>query len=75
MNFALRIPDYYKTEIEQLKGDVSINQFIINALGEKISALKTEEYLKARALKGSKDHALHMLDAVNNTPVHPLDEL
>ncbi len=28
MNFALRIPDYYKNDIELLKGDVSINQFI-----------------------------------------------
>ena len=27
MNFALRIPDYYKEEILDLKGDASINQF------------------------------------------------
>ncbi len=32
MNFALRIPSYYKDEIMNLKGDVSINHFIINAL-------------------------------------------
>ena len=30
MNFALRIPDYYKSDIELLKGDVSINQFSVN---------------------------------------------
>ena len=28
MNFALRLPDYYKAEIEELKGNVSINQSI-----------------------------------------------
>ncbi len=36
MNFALRIPDYYRKDIELLKGDISINQFIINAIAEKI---------------------------------------
>jgi len=46
MNFALRIPDYYKEEIESLKGNVSINQFIVNALAEKIATLKTVDYLE-----------------------------
>ncbi len=58
MNYALRIPDYYKEDIENLKGDVSINQFIINALAEKISSLKTVAYLQERADKGSAKHAL-----------------
>ena len=49
MNFALRIPDYYKKDIEELKGEVSINQFIVNALSEKIASLKTVDYLKNRA--------------------------
>lgn len=75
MNFALRIPDYYKSEIEKLKGDVSMNQFIINALGEKISALKTEEYLNARASKGSREHALVMLDKVSSNPTDLVDTL
>ena len=64
MNFALRIPDYYKAEILELKGDASINQFIVNAVAEKISALKTEEYLKERAKRGSREHALCILDRV-----------
>ncbi len=41
----------------QLKGDVSINQFIVNALVEKISALRTETYLQERASRGSRQHA------------------
>ncbi len=61
MNYALRIPDYYKADIEMLKGDVSINQFIVNALAEKIASLKTEDYLEQRAKKGSRQHALDML--------------
>ncbi len=65
MNFALRIPDYYKAEIEALKGNVSINQFIVNALGEKIASLKTMDYLEERAKRGSTDH---MLEILNNVP-------
>jgi hypothetical protein len=69
MNYALRIPDYYKKDIEMLKGDASINQFIVNALAEKISSLKTEDYLKQRAKKGSRKHALSMLsNASENIP-------
>lgn len=64
MNFALRIPDYYKKEIEALKGEVSINQFIVNALAEKIAALRTVDYLKERARKGSREHALSLLEKV-----------
>jgi len=65
MNFALRIPDYYKNDIEALKGEVSINQFIVNAVAEKISSLKTLDYLEERASKGSREHAL---DLLNNAP-------
>lgn len=71
MNFALRIPDYYKAEIEELKGNVSINQFIVNALGEKIASLKTMEYLEERAKRGSTDK---MLEILNNVPDVEPDE-
>jgi len=61
MNFSLRIPSYYKNDIELLKGDVSINQFIINAIAEKIATLKTLNSLEKRALRGSRSHALDIL--------------
>ena len=61
MNFALRIPDYYRSDIELLKGDISINQFIINAVAEKIATLKTLYLLEQRAKRGSRSHALGML--------------
>ena len=70
MNFALRIPDYYKSDIELLKGEVSINQFIVNAVAEKISSLKTLSYLEERAVKGSNEHALKLLgNAPQREPV------
>jgi len=70
MNYALRIPDYYKNDLEELKGNVSINQFIVNAIAEKISSLKTEDYLIQRANSGSREHALSILSkASKNKPL------
>ena len=75
MNFALRLPDYYKPEIESLKGDISMNQFIVTAVAEKIAALKTEDYLKQRALQGDRSHALSMLDQVADIAPDKQDKL
>jgi len=75
MNFALRIPDYYKNDIDTLKGEVSINQFIVNAIAEKISSLKTLDYLEERASKGSKEHALNILNNAQDTEPDTWDKL
>ncbi len=75
MNFALRIPDYYRSDIEDLKGNVSINQFIVNALAEKIASLKTLDYLEERAQKGSVDTMLSILDKVPDVEPQKCDKL
>jgi len=75
MNFALRIPDYYKEEIETLKGNVSINQFIVNALAEKIATLKTVDYLEERAKRGSSKHGLNVLNKVSDRESMEEDKL
>lgn len=64
MNYALRLPDYYDEEIKKYKGNVSINQFILTCVAEKLSALKTSDYLEKRAANGSREHALSMLENV-----------
>lgn len=61
MNYALRIPDYYKSDIDDVKGDVSLNQFIVNAIAEKVATLKTIEHLQERAARGTREHALSIL--------------
>jgi len=75
MNFALRIPDYYKSDIDSLKGNVSINQFIVNALAEKISSLKTLDYLEERANKGSVNKILNLLGNVQDIEPSKHDKL
>ncbi len=68
MNYALRIPDYYKSDIEDVKGEVSMNQFIVNAIAEKVATLKTLDYLQERAEQGSREHALTMLKKASHNP-------
>lgn len=75
MNFALRIPDYYKSEIEELKGNVSINQFIVNALAEKIATLRTVDYLEERTTRGSVEHALQLLKNAPDIEPESYDKL
>ena len=75
MNFALRIPDYYKSDIDSLKGNVSINQFIVNALAEKISSLKTLDYLEERANRGSVNSMLNLLNNVQDIEPQKYDKL
>jgi len=70
MNYALRIPDYYKEDIESVKGSVSLNQFIVNAIAEKVATLKTLDYLEERAKRGSREHAIAMLKKASaNEPI------
>ena len=75
MNSALRIPDYYKNDIDSLKGNVSINQFIINAVAEKISSLKTLNYLEKRANKTSVDNMLNLLNKVQDAEPSEYDKI
>jgi hypothetical protein len=63
MNSALRIQDYYKVEIEELKGNVFINQFIVNALTEKI------------AKRGSIENMLDILSRVLDVEPYELAKL
>jgi predicted transcriptional regulator len=53
---SLRLPDSLHKQVRKLaeQESVSINQLITLALAEKLSALVTEEYLDARAKRGSR---------------------
>ena len=68
---SVRIPDYLHKEVKKTAAEenVSINQFIMLALAEKISALNTESYLEARAQKGNRKDFLNVLaKAPGNEP-------
>jgi hypothetical protein len=53
---SIRLPNSIHEQVRQLaeREDISINQFITVALAEKLSALMTEDYLRQRAVRGSR---------------------
>ncbi len=52
------------------KENVSIDQLIASALGEKMSALMTEDYLTQRAKRGNRKNFIAVLDqAADQMPV------
>ena len=53
---SLRLPDSLHKSARELakKENISINQLVMLALAEKVSALATEDYLAERAKRGSK---------------------
>jgi len=74
---SLRIPDSLHNKAKELaeRDHTSVNQMITTALAEKISALATEEYLEARAARGSRDKSRKALSKVPHRPPLPGDEL
>lgn len=53
---SLRLPDSIHRHIKELarKEGVSINQFIVSAVSEKVSAIATGDYLQERAQRADK---------------------
>jgi hypothetical protein len=77
-NYALRLQASLKAEAEKLAAaeGTTLNQFINVAVAEKIAALKTVDYLKERAARGSAKDALAILrKAGSKGPVEPGDEV
>lgn len=61
-------------EVARREG-VSINQFVSTAVAEKLSALLTEEYLEARAQRGSRELFEDALARIPDAEPMPGDEL
>lgn len=53
-NYALRLPASLKSAAESVAREdgTTLNQFIVTAIAEKLSALKTAEYFERRAERG-----------------------
>ena len=51
---SLRLPNSIHRHIKEIASqeDISINQFILSAVSEKISAISTENYIVQRANRG-----------------------
>jgi len=63
-NYALRMPASLKKAVEEFAREdgTTINQFIVTAVAEKLSALKAADFFSQRAARGDVDWALRFLD-------------
>ena len=76
-NYALRIPESlfaYARKVAK-EEQVSMNQFFVTAIAEKVSALKTEEYFRERRERADPAAFDAWLAASPNVPPMPGDEL
>ena len=73
---ALRLPDSLHQYAKQLAADddASLNQFIVMAVAEKISAFRTEAFFKDRASLGNVEKAKKLLSKVRKAPPPVGDE-
>jgi len=73
---ALRLPDSLHRYAKQLaaQDSASLNQFIVTAVAEKISALNAEAFFKSRAALSSREKFDQALAKVSDRPPAPGDE-
>lgn len=73
-NYALRLPASLKQGAEQVAREdgTTLNQFIVSAVAEKLSAMKTAQYFADRAQRGDLQAALALLGRSGGQP--PADD-
>ncbi len=74
---SLRLPKSYHERLGELssKQGISINQLITNAIGEKLSALDTEDYLLNRAKRGKRSDFEAVMSRVKDVKPEKYDAL
>lgn len=74
---TLRLPKSLHENIKNLAKDegISINQFLVSAAAEKMSALLTKDYLETEAKKGTRKDFEKVLKAVPNVEPEEYDKL
>jgi hypothetical protein len=74
---SLRLPESLHKQLRELAQSegISINQLAASALGEKMAALMTQDYLEQRAQHGSRSKFEKALSKVKNTEPEPQDKL
>ena len=74
---TLRLPkSLHNTIKQQAKEDgVSINQFLVTAAAEKLSALLTDDYLQKEAEQGKREDFLKVMNAVPHVTPEVYDKL
>jgi hypothetical protein len=75
MNVALRLPESLGMSLKEFSKheNISMNQFIATAIAEKLSTLKTYDYLQEKSEAGNNSHLLKMLKKVPSREAESFD--
>lgn len=74
---SLRLPKSLHEQLRELAKEegISVNQFVMLAVAEKVAAISTIEYLERRAKRGSRDKFLEILSKVPDVEPDEFDRL
>lgn len=76
-NYSLRMPISLKKAVEEFskKDNASINQFVVMAVAEKVSALNTAEYFAQRKTRADMDSFDRIMSRESGAPLREDDML
>ena len=73
----LRIPKTLHEQLRELAREegISVNQFVMLAVAEKVASISTVEYLEKRASRGSREKFLEILQKAPDVEPEEFDKL
>ncbi len=74
---SLRLPKSLHEQLRELAQEegISVNQFVMLAVAEKVASISTIEYLEKRARRGSREKFLELLGKVPDVKPEEADRL
>ena len=74
---SVRIPKTLHHQVRELADEegISMNQFVMLALAEKVAALQTMDYLEERAKRGNREDLLKILAKAPDVKPEDYDKL
>ena len=74
---SLRLPKSLHAQLKELAQEegISINQFVMLAVAEKVASISTIEYLEKRARLGNREKLLEILNKVHDVEPELFDRL
>jgi hypothetical protein len=74
---SIRLPKSLHEQLREISREegISVNQFILLAVSEKIAAISTIEYLEKRAKRGSREKLIEILHKAPNFDPEEYDKL
>ena len=75
--YPLRLPASLKAAVEKVSREdgTSMNQFVVTAVAEKLSAMRTAEFFATRGQEANIDAARKILRRQGGLPPEPEDEV